>query len=73
MPADMASLPQLPVELIELIARNLVDTPNLSALRLTCRDIYSKSFDYFGKEYFTRKQFMLSEFSLQVGFASLNW
>ena len=66
-----SQLAQLPVELVEMVASHLHETPHLSAFRLTCRDINSKTFDYFGKEYFTRKQFMISPFSLKVSVYSL--
>lgn len=59
------SLHSLPVELVCQIFDRL-DIPDIFNFRLVCRDVHSKTFDTFAKQFFTMKQFMLSSFSLQA-------
>lgn len=59
------SLTALPLEMLTMIASHL-STPDLGALRLSCRTIEQLLFDNFAKEFFSKKQFMLSYPSLQA-------
>ncbi|KAF1987105.1 hypothetical protein K402DRAFT_63456 [Aulographum hederae CBS 113979] len=59
------TLDSLPPEILDNISWHLT-TPELGALRLTCKEIEAKLFEPFAVEYFTTKQFMLSTFSLQA-------
>lgn len=54
-----------PVEVLAQIASYL-ETPDYCALRLTCKHVEAALFHPFAKEFFTRRQFMLTEFSLQA-------
>jgi hypothetical protein len=58
------TLDSLPTEIIIRIAFPLT-TPELGALRRTCRKIEAALFNDFAKEFFRMKQFMLTEPSLQ--------
>ncbi|KAF2439589.1 hypothetical protein P171DRAFT_525434 [Karstenula rhodostoma CBS 690.94] len=61
-----ASLTGLPLEvLVHLIAAYL-STKDLGAFRLTNKHLEKALFDTFAKEFFTKKQFMLSTASLQT-------
>ena len=55
----------LPVELLFRIVRPL-STVEFCALRLSCRAVEQGLFHIFSHEFFTRKQFMMTEFSLQA-------
>jgi len=61
----MASLLTLPLELLIAVSVYL-PTPDLSALRLTCKQVEKSLYEWFAKEFFTKKQFMLTEKSLQA-------
>ncbi|PSN74497.1 hypothetical protein BS50DRAFT_567333 [Corynespora cassiicola Philippines] len=61
----MASILSIPLELLVLISSHLT-TPELGSLRCTCRQIETSLFDNFAKEFFAKKQFMLTPLSLQA-------
>jgi hypothetical protein len=63
--STMASLLTLPLELLIVVSVYL-PTPDLSALRLTCKQVEKSLYEWFSKEFFTKKQFMLTEKSLQA-------
>lgn len=58
-------LAQLPAEVLTRITRWL-PTPDLSAVRLTCRAIERKTFASWSYEFFRKRQFMITTFSLQT-------
>ncbi|KAL7915302.1 hypothetical protein GGI35DRAFT_436577 [Trichoderma velutinum] len=70
-PADMATsqniqscpLLQVPAEILDRITWHLT-TPELCNLRITCKSVEEALYYSFTAEFFTRKQFMVSEFSL---------
>ncbi|TQN69706.1 hypothetical protein CSHISOI_05770 [Colletotrichum shisoi] len=64
-PQSRSPFNKVPLEVLLRIS-SLLNTTELSALRLTCRSIEQSLFNTFMKEYFTKRQFMLTEFSLQV-------
>jgi hypothetical protein len=59
------ALINLPPELLLRVATFLT-TPELGHLRLSCKRVESTLFDSFAREFFTKKQFMLEEISLQA-------
>jgi hypothetical protein len=61
----MASLLTIPLELLVAIS-SLVSTRDLGALRLTCKQVEKSLYEWFSKEFFTKKQFMLTHESLQA-------
>jgi hypothetical protein len=61
----MASLLTLPLELLVAVSSYLT-TPDLGALRLTCKQTEKSLFEWFAGEFFTKKQFMLTYKSLQA-------
>jgi hypothetical protein len=61
----MASLLTLPLELLVAVSSHLT-TPDLGALRLTCKQTEKSLYEWFSKEFFTKKQFMLTSRSLQA-------
>ncbi|OAL05068.1 hypothetical protein IQ06DRAFT_291013 [Phaeosphaeriaceae sp. SRC1lsM3a] len=61
----MASLLTIPLELLVAVSSHLT-TPDLGALRLTCKQIEKSLYEWFSKEFFTKKQFMLTHKSLQA-------
>lgn len=62
---DASSLRHLPLEVLLRITDNL-NTVDLGSLRLTCRAIEGFLDSSFVAEFFTRKQFMLTSFSLNA-------
>lgn len=64
---DTPSVPlaQLPIEMLLRITRHL-STTDLCSVRLTSRSIERALFHSFSHEFFRRKQFMLTDFSLQA-------
>ncbi|OTA63562.1 hypothetical protein K449DRAFT_432867 [Hypoxylon sp. EC38] len=60
-----SSLLRIPLEVLVYIASYLT-TSEYGALRLACRRIENDLFDSFAKEFFIKRQFMISEFSLQA-------
>ncbi|KAK0758980.1 hypothetical protein N5P37_008467 [Trichoderma harzianum] len=72
-PADMATsqnvqscrLLQIPAEILDRITWHLT-TPELCNLRITCKSVEEALYYSFTTEFFTRKQFMISEFSLRA-------
>ncbi|RGP66829.1 hypothetical protein FSPOR_6424 [Fusarium sporotrichioides] len=58
-------LQKVPLEVLLRITHFLT-TPELGNVRLTCRSIEQALFTTFTNEFFTRKQFMISETSLQA-------
>jgi hypothetical protein len=63
----MASLLTIPLELLIAVS-SFISTPDLGALRLTCKQIEKSLYEWFSKEFFTKKQFMLTHQSLQALF-----
>jgi hypothetical protein len=59
------SLLSIPVEVLLQITYNLT-TPELGNLRRSCKQIESTLFPSFSREFFTKRQFMFTEFSLQA-------
>ncbi|GKT41301.1 uncharacterized protein ColSpa_01482 [Colletotrichum spaethianum] len=64
-PQSSSPFNKIPLEVLLRIS-SLLNTTDLGALRLTCRSIEQSLFNTFMKEYFTKRQFMLTEFSLQA-------
>jgi len=62
---QMSRLSQLPVELVEIIA-SFLPSEDLFNLRLTCRELSTKTFHYFTQEHFTIKQFFPSLYGLEA-------
>ena len=58
-------LPTIPIEVILRISEHLT-TNELGNLRLTCKQIENALYLTFANEFFSRKQFMLTDFSLQA-------
>jgi len=56
---------KLPPELLLRISAHLT-TPELGMFRRSCKSIEAPLFDTFAKEFFTKRQFMLENISLQV-------
>lgn len=56
---------KVPLEVLLRIT-NFLTTPELGNVRLTCRSIEQALYTTFTNEFFTRKQFMISEISLQA-------
>jgi hypothetical protein len=61
----MASLLSIPLELLVEVS-SFLSTPDLGALRLTCKQVEKSLYEWFSKEFFTKKQFMLTQKSLQA-------
>ncbi|KAH7407018.1 hypothetical protein DE146DRAFT_416788 [Phaeosphaeria sp. MPI-PUGE-AT-0046c] len=61
----MASLLTIPLELLVAVSSHLT-TPDLGSLRLTCKQVEKSLYEWFSKEFFTKKQFMLTHESLQT-------
>lgn len=59
------SLTSIPLEVLLQITSNLT-TPEYGNLRRTCKHIEETLFSSFAREFFTKRQFMLTEFSLQA-------
>ncbi|KAK1453175.1 F-box domain-containing protein [Colletotrichum melonis] len=64
-PQSKSPFNKVPLEVLIRISDQL-STPDLGSLRLTCRSIEQSMFNMFMKEFFTQRQFMLTEFSLQT-------
>lgn len=67
-PIDMqqgSSLARLPAEILTRITRWLT-TPEYSAVRRTCKMVERKTFSQWSHEFFRKKQFMISSFSLNA-------
>jgi F-box associated protein len=62
---DMSPFNKLPLELL-LRTTNHLSTTDICSFRLTCRAIEISLFNSFAREFFTKKQFMLTYSSLQV-------
>jgi hypothetical protein len=54
--SSRASLPVIPKELLDKTASYL-PTLDFNSLRLTCREIESKTFNYWSHAFFSKKQF----------------
>ncbi|KAM5344801.1 hypothetical protein ACJ41O_010663 [Fusarium nematophilum] len=63
--ASSCPIQKIPLEVLLRITYFLT-TPELGSLRLTCRPIEQALYTTFTNEFFTRKQFMVSEDSLQA-------
>jgi F-box domain len=61
----MSRLFQLPVELVEIIA-SFLPPEDLFNLRLTCRELSTKTFHCFTQKHFTMKQFFPSPYGLEA-------
>lgn len=64
-PQSASPFNKVPLEVLLRISSHLT-TPELGALRLTCRSIEQSMFNTFMREFFTKRQFMLTEDSLQA-------
>lgn len=56
----------LPTELLEYIVLELPTTSDLCSLRAACHELEAKTFDVFGRLYFSSRRHMISLFSLQA-------
>ncbi|KAI6713713.1 hypothetical protein JHW43_003740 [Diplocarpon mali] len=63
--SQASPLANVPIEVLLNITPHL-KTPDYCNLRLTCKQIENKVLDSFVREFFTKRQFMFSEFSLQA-------
>ncbi|KAF2711879.1 hypothetical protein K504DRAFT_351583, partial [Pleomassaria siparia CBS 279.74] len=61
-----AGLVSMPIELLVYKIANHLSTTDLGSLRRTCRVLERTLFDSFAKEFFTKKQFMLTTPSLSA-------
>ncbi len=61
----MASILSIPLELLVSISSYL-PTSDLAALRQTCKHVETSLYEWFSAEFFTKKQFMLTQPSLQA-------
>lgn len=61
----MEGLLSLPLELLVLIS-SFVSTADLAALRLTCKQVEKSLWEWFTEEFFVKKQFMITQPSLQA-------
>ncbi|RAR11368.1 f-box-like protein [Stemphylium lycopersici] len=61
----MASLLTIPLELLVAISAYL-PTQDLGSLRLACKQTEKSLYEWFSKEFFSKKQFMLTHTSLQA-------
>jgi hypothetical protein len=61
----MASLLTIPLELLIYIS-SFVSTPDLASLRLACKQTEKSLYEWFSEEFFVKKQFMLTQPSLQT-------
>ncbi|QUC22412.1 uncharacterized protein UV8b_06653 [Ustilaginoidea virens] len=64
-PAVVLPIQKIPLEVLLRISYHLT-TPELGSLRLTCRSIEKSLHTTFVKEFFTQKQFMMTQDSLQA-------
>ncbi|KAF9877170.1 F-box domain-containing protein [Colletotrichum karsti] len=64
-PDAVTPFSKVPVEVLLRISSHLT-TPELGNLRLTCKSIEQSMFNTFMREFFTKRQFMLTEDSLQA-------
>ncbi|CZR62122.1 uncharacterized protein PAC_12019 [Phialocephala subalpina] len=58
-------LTSIPLEVLLQVTSHLT-TPEYGSLRRTCKAIEASLFNAFSREFFTKRQFMLTEFSLQA-------
>jgi len=63
--ANTADLLRLPPEIMLRISKHL-NTHELACFRLTCKQVETNLFEDFAREFFTKRQFMLEEVSLNV-------
>ncbi|KAI0009494.1 hypothetical protein F4779DRAFT_366926 [Xylariaceae sp. FL0662B] len=63
--ADQSRLLTIPLEILLHIVSYLT-TPEYGSLRATCQHVEASLFKPFANEFFTKRQFMLTEFSLQA-------
>ena len=61
----MASLLTIPLELLVTVSEYL-PTEDLGSLRLACKQTEKSLYEWFSKEFFFKKQFMLTHKSLQA-------
>lgn len=68
MPADLL---RLPPELMLRISAHMT-TLDLGSFRLTCKQVETNLFESFAREFFTKRQFMIEQVSLEafVGIAN---
>ncbi|KAK0619501.1 hypothetical protein B0T14DRAFT_496232 [Immersiella caudata] len=64
-PSNKCYLTNIPIEVLLRITHHL-STTELGNVRLTCRGIERSLFHFFSHEFFRKKQFMVSNFSLQT-------
>lgn len=63
-PQTPSRLLSIPLEVLLSITSNL-PTPDYCSLRSTCKHVEAQLHNAFSREFFTKRQFMISEFSLQ--------
>lgn len=63
-PQTPSRLLSIPLEVLLSITSNL-PTPDYCSLRSTCKHVETQLHNAFSREFFTKRQFMISEFSLQ--------
>ncbi|KAL2268962.1 hypothetical protein VTJ83DRAFT_3808 [Remersonia thermophila] len=64
-PQSTSALVHLPLEILLRITHH-ISTVDLGNVRLTCRALERATFSFFSHEFFRKKQFMVSTFSLQA-------
>ncbi|KAL1837765.1 hypothetical protein VTJ49DRAFT_3429 [Mycothermus thermophilus] len=64
-PQSTSPLVHLPLEILLRITHH-ISTVDLGNVRLTCRALERATFSFFSHEFFRKKQFMITTFSLQV-------
>ncbi|RYP30395.1 hypothetical protein DL767_006303 [Monosporascus sp. MG133] len=64
-PSTSSRLLSMPLEVLLHISSYLT-TPEYGALRLVCKHLEASFFNSFAKEFFSKRQFMFTEFSLQA-------
>lgn len=63
----MPGLDSIPPEIIgNIVSSNILTTIDYGNLRLTCKHVETSLFDPWSREFFSKKQFMITEFSLQA-------
>jgi hypothetical protein len=71
--ATTANLLRLPPELMcRICSSSNLTTHELACFRLTCKQVETNLFESFAREFFTKRQFMLEEVSIEalVGIAN---
>lgn len=64
-PQSASRIVHIPLEVLLKIT-SLISTTDLSSVRLTCKALEGSLFNFFSHEFFRKKQFMVSSYSLQA-------